>query len=354
MKLQRLLLVLVAILFVWVLVLTSQLGKEPAASEETVINNVVSGFSTDLTKVAEERAPAIATVESGSSLSTAVFYRSAGGKSYFLTTYHALSPEAISLRLENGYTAEAAVKGFDVYSDVCLLETEIPYELSEVPFGNAELLQKGEFLLTFGAPRIAEYSPSVALAMVSSRKTTVNNLLNYQDGDYSYYLDLIQISSNLTGGYSGGPVFNMNGELVGMNCFSLRSSDGVSFALPVNEISFIAEKLLNGENVDKTMFGIRGKPVRDMRNYEKAAMAIELTQLEGYYIENLHADSLGIHAGLQPGDILLSVNGEKIVSETDLLKAQYEDTGTYDLLVSRNGEQTELHLSIEKESEVPE
>ena len=58
--------------------------------------------------------------------------------------------------------------------------------------------------------------------------------------------------------------------------------------------------------------------------------------------------------GLQPGDILLSVNGEKIVSETDLLKAQYEDTGTYDLLVSRNGEQTELHLSIEKESEVPE
>ena len=107
MKLQRLLLVLVAILFVWVLVLTSQLGKEPAASEETVINNVVSGFSTDLTKVAEERAPAIATVESGNSLSAAVFYRSAGGKSYFLTTYHALSPEAISLRLENGYTAES-------------------------------------------------------------------------------------------------------------------------------------------------------------------------------------------------------------------------------------------------------
>ena len=354
MKLQRLLLVLVAILFVWVIVLTTRLGKEPAANQETVINNVITGFSTDMTKVAEELAPEIVTVECGNSLSAAVFYRAQDGKSYFLTTYHTVSPEGVTLRLENGITAEAVIKGFDVYSDICLLETEIPYELTEVPFGNAELLKKGEFLLTFGAPRVAEYSPSVALAMVSSRKTTVNNLLNYQDTDYSYYLDLIQISSNLTGGYSGGPIFNMNGELVGMNCFSLRSSDGVSFALPVNEIDLIAQKLLNGENAGKTMFGIRGKAVQDMRNYEKAALAIELTQLEGYYVENLHADSLGIHAGLQPGDILLSVNGEKIITETDLLKAQYADTETYDLQVIRGGETTELHLSIEKEGEVQE
>ncbi|MBR2552023.1 MAG: serine protease [Erysipelotrichaceae bacterium] len=354
MKLQRLLLVLIAILFVWNVVLTSQLNKEPAVSEETIINNVVNGFSTDLTKVAEERAPAIVTVESGGTLSTALFYRSENGKSYFLTTYHTLSADSITLRLENGLVSEAAIKGFDVFSDICMLEAEIPYEIAEVPFGNAELLQKGEFLLTFGAPRVVDYSPGVSLAMVSNKKTTVNNLLNYEDYELTYYIDLIQMSSILTAGYSGGPVFNMNGELVGMNCFTLRSSDGTSFALPVNEISLIAEKLLRGEPANKTMFGVRGKPVANMRNYEKASLAIELTQIEGYYIENLHSDSLGLHAGLQPGDILLSVNGEKINSESDLLRAQYSGLGEYDLQVNRKGEALALHLSIENGSEPAE
>ena len=354
MKLQRLLLLLIAILFVWVVVLTTQLNKEPAVSEETIINNVVSGFSTDLTKVAEERAPAVVTVESGGTLSAALFYRSENGKSYFLTTYHTLSEEGITLHLENGLVSEAAIKGFDVFSDICLLEAEIPYEISEVPFGNAELLKKGEFLITFGAPRVVDYSPAVSLAMVSNKKTTVNNLLNYEENDLTYYIDLIQMSSILTAGYSGGPVFNMNGELVGMNCFTLRSSDGTSFALPVNEISLIAEKLINDQAVNKTMFGIRGEPVANMRNYEKASLAIELTQIEGYYVENLHSDSLGLYAGLLPGDILLAVNGEKINSESDLLKAQYSGLGEYDLQVSRMGEPVALHLSIEKESEPAE
>ena len=351
MKNQRILYILIAILFIWLIVLTAQQQKEPSASEETVINNVVNGFSTDLTTIAEERAPAIATVESGSNLCTAFFYRSNGEKSYFLSTYHTLSPENITLRLENGFVTEATVTGFDIFSDLCLLEAEIPYTITEIPFGNEELLKKGEFLLTFGTPRSAEYSPTVSLAMVSSRRTTVNNLLTYQENEYSYYLDLIQLSSNLTGGYSGGPVFNMSGELVGMNCFSMRSSDGVSFALPVSELSLIAEKMYDGENVVKTMFGIRGRAVRDMPNYEKATLAIELTQLEGYYVDSIHADSLALHAGFEPGDILLRVNEERIVSEESFMRSQYTEAEEYDFAVLRGGEEMHLHLSITKESE---
>ena len=350
MKNNRFLIVLVILLVIWnlfsILYFNYRLEEQQLPPGEDVINNVVvSGFSTDFTEVVEEAKESIVTVNANGTVSSGFLYAQKDGYVYVLTTYHGVADDrSISVVFDSGTRKDAAVKAYDIFADLALLEVEFPFDVKTLPLGNSDLLKDGEFLLSIGTPVSLEYQNSTALTMVSSKLTTISNSVTFEDSEYDYYSDMIQLGTPLYEGYSGSALLNMAGEAVGICVMS--DENGITFALPINEAALLAERMLNEEDSHKSMLGIKGSFVNEMPNYERADLGLPLEVTEGYYIARLKSSGIAYMSGLRQGDVLLSVNDIPLLSQEDLLKIAYSGFTDFRFKVMRGGEEVDVEGEI--------
>ena len=343
MKNNKLINLFLIIVFAWLFILT--LEKSLPQEKKTVIEQEIVGISTDLTKICKERDGSVATLLNDGNIASAFFYRKDNNKSYFITSYHAIGDNN-TLVFDSGYKVNVDLYSYDPFTDLAILETELPFEIDPIPFGDASLLDKGEFLLAYGSPLSLEYANSVSLALVSSPLRTINNHITFDDNNFSYYQSLIQLSTSLLPGYSGGPLFNMAGELVGMIIFQNRNENSLCFALTSNEIKICADTLIASKSFNHTLIGLKADFITNLRSYERAALDIPLDLHYGLYINDIKDNSIADLAKLKKGDILLSVNGIKIEEFDDYLSLAYEKIEYYRFEVLRDGKHLDLTLEV--------
>ena len=344
MKNNRLLYLLVFAAFFWLAVLTFLPQEPETANGDVYITNEVSGFSTDLTKVAKEKEAALVSVETPAGLSSGLFYSRRGEESYFLCVFNTRPEGEIVLHFANGYSLQASLKGYDPYTGLALLEAAFPYDITPITEGDTSLLQKGEFALALGSPQSLDYSGSAALCLVADPEVSIERELRTENGTSAYYLDLIALSTRLNSSFRGGPVFNMGGELIGIDILSLSQED-IAYILPAEETFLLAEKLMNGE--ERKLLGLRGISVADMPDYQRSAYGIELSLLNGLYIRDVLPGSPAERLGLHTEDILLELNGEKIGQRRDLLPVTYRMQDDLTALVRREGAEVRLNIHLE-------
>ena len=339
MKKNLFILILIALL-IWNVILTSNfynLKKAYDNGNQPVVNDYnVSGFSTDLTRVVDEVNSSVVTIESNG-ISSGFIYKQEDDKVYVLTTYHGVSEDRIHFVVfDSLYRKEAKLIGYDIYCDLALLEIELPYEVSVCKVGDSELIKDGEFLMSIGTPTSLDYKGSVELALVSSHLRFIDNEIIYEDESRSFYSSLIQMSNTFKAGYSGSPLFNMSGEVVGI-CV-MEDENGVDFALPINEAVIVADKIFKAEEYSRLNLGVRGSYVSKMPNYERNNFNIPFDITEGLYINRVKENSIAYKLGLRAGDVLLSVDNNPIKTHNDYLKTIYnlEDIETVE--INRNGE----------------
>lgn len=315
---------------------------------DNIHNNVtkyeVIGFSTDFSNVVDKCKSSIVSIRQNDTYSSGFVYGKDEQRVYIVSSFHGVSGSAnIEITFHNGLKVIGNLLGKDILSDVALIECEFPYDVQMLSKGDSTLLKDGEFILTIGTAGHPEYAFSSQFGMVSSRYREISNHVHYEDESYDYYPGLIQLSGEFLNGYSGAPVLNMNGELVGM---ITMKDEYATFATTINEINALVSKLLNDAEFKKFNFGMGGTYLKNLENYEVAGLNIGLDTTDGYYVKEVVNGGLAHNLGINRGDVITSINGSAITDFKSMLNVIYSKAESFDIEVVRNGEKLLLKGEI--------
>ncbi len=225
---------------------------------------------------------------------------------YIVTNNHVIEgADIIEVSFPNGETYTAKLIGRDPATDIALLKIEAGKDLPFVPFGDSALTRVGEWVIAIGNP--FGYNGSVAAGIVSARSR------NIHQGSYD---DFIQTDVAINKGNSGGPLFNMAGEVVGVNTAIISptgGSVGISFSVPADLAQSVVAQL---REYGETRRGTLGVNVQEVS--ANLAKSYGLKQPSGALVRRVVNGSPADKAGLKRGDLLLSI-GEKTIKNNRLL-----------------------------------
>lgn len=257
---------------------------------------------------------------------------------YVITNNHVVNgADEIRVHLNDRREFVADVIGLDEPSDLALLKleaTDLPY----VGFGDSDALRIGDWVLAIGSPFGLEFSASAGI--VSAKGRSVPRRSNYN------YMSFIQTDVAINQGNSGGPLFNLEGEVVGINSRILSStggSNGVSFAIPSNVAVNVLEQLRETGAVQRGLLGVQ------MREVDYAmARGAGLPRPFGAYVDRVQPASPAERAGLRDGDIITGFNGHEIGYFTELpfFVGQYRPGTSVEVVVRRAGDEYSFRVTL--------
>ncbi len=238
---------------------------------------------------------------------------------YVVTNQHVIAgAREVIVTLSNGAKVEATVVGEDEWSDLAVLKVDVsglPEDERSLPyasFGDSSRLKVGYFVVAIGNPLGLEFARTTTHGIVSA----VDRILSFEGRQYS----LIQIDAAINNGNSGGPLLDLDGNVVGINQIKIASSgiEGLGFAIPANQAKPIVEQLITYGRVIRPYLGIRGYPMNpDYADYINSDIDY------GVYIEEVVPNSPVGRAGILAGDIITAINGEQVTGFTELQRILY-------------------------------
>lgn len=255
-------------------------------------------------------------------------------KGYVITNHHVIDhADEISVTLFDKRSFTAKLIGSDAATDVALLQIEAD-NLVEVGISDSDTLRVGDLVMAIGNP--FGLGQTVTTGMVGALGRNGINREGFED--------FIQTDASINPGNSGGALIDYNGELVGINTAIIAPSGGnvgIGFAVPTNMAMAVVDQLLEYGEIRRGMIGIS---IADLT--PDVASALDLSVTEGAIIQSVQPDSAASEAGLEAGDVVISVGGESVSDMSDLRnKLALVRAGTaVDLEVLR--EQQRLKLSV--------
>ncbi len=229
---------------------------------------------------------------------------------YILTNNHVVEDSSrISVKLQTGEEFVAKLVGFDAETDVAVLKIETGRDLPFVALGDSDKAEVGDWVLAIGSPFGLAQSVTAGIVSQTNRETPFA----------SVFQKFIQTDAAINRGNSGGPLLNMNGEVIGINsqiATTSGDSNGIGFALPSNEAANVYRQILSGGRVRRGYLGVNLDSVKS-----EYAKVYNLPEAKGAIITNLSdKQSAAGRAGLQTGDVIVSFDGKTVNSATDLIQ----------------------------------
>ena len=256
-------------------------------------------------------------------------------KGIVITNNHVIKgAEDIMVRVEGDKEYKAKVLGSDPLSDIAVLKIESKEKLIPVKFGNSDKARIGDWVIAIGNP--FGLGGTVTSGIISARN---------RDIGMSRYEDFIQTDASINVGNSGGPLFDMNGEVIGINTAILgqAGSIGIGFAIPSNSAKKVIEQLIEFGETKRGWLGVRiqvvTKEIADVEKLDKPRGALVASVAEG---------SPSDKAGIKAGDIILEFNGVLINEMKELPKivAQTDVGKTVEVKVWRNGKEISKKIKL--------
>lgn len=231
---------------------------------------------------------------------------------YIITNNHVIDQaEEISVILSDNTKIEAELIGRDMKIDIALIKINTDKKLIPVVFGDSDKIRVGDWVLAIGNP--FGLGGSVTAGIVSAKSRDI------ESGPYDNF---IQTDASINQGSSGGPMFNMNGEVIGINSaiFSTTgASMGIGFAIPVNLAKWVVSQLKNTGEVKRGWLGIKIQP-----NTPEIASSLGLSSEAGALVSGLSENSPAQKSGIKAGDIILDFDGHKIDNTKNLSRLAAE------------------------------
>lgn len=226
---------------------------------------------------------------------------------YILTNAHVVADaDEVTVRLTDKREFKARVLGSDTYTDVALIKVEAA-GLPVVRVGDSSRLEPGEWVAAIGAP--FGFENSVTAGIVSAKGRILPN---------ESYVPFIQTDVAVNPGNSGGPLFNMRGEVVGINSQIYSGTGGymgVSFAIPIAIAMEVAQQLRTSGKVARSRIGVQAQELT-----RGLAASFGLQEPRGALVVKVEQGGPAEKAGLQPGDIVLSLSGQPVQNSADLAR----------------------------------
>lgn len=321
---------------------------------------------TQLTAIYARYSPGVVTIFTSTGQGSGWVYDGAG---YIVTNNHVVEGETrVEVDFPSGYKTYGDVIGVDAYADLAVIKVDAPAEeLFPLPMGDSNTLAVGQTVVAIGNP--FGYSGTMTTGIISALGRALPAGLASGGGYYSAS-DIIQTDAALNPGNSGGPLLNLNGEVIGVNSAISTSSStvtgeptnsGIGFAISINTVKRVVPSLIENGRFDYAYLGLSALDNLPLEAIE----LLELPQTDGAYVTSVlpggPAEAAGIQAGtvaitepgyaslMKGGDLIIAADGQPVGLFDDLLRylMLYKSPGDPIVLtVIRNGEQVDVTVTL--------
>ena len=263
---------------------------------------------------------------------------------YILTCAHVVDGASNITVTINDKDYTATLVGEDTTSDIAVIKIDAD-GLTPATVGNSDSLKVGQNVMAVGNP-LGELGGTVTGGMISA----LNRSVTIQGSSSVNTMSLIQMDASVSPGNSGGGLFNMNGELVGIVNAKSSSSDaeGLGFAIPINDAIKVAQELLeNGYVTGRPYLGITYLAVTDAQTASQLGV-----NAYGVYVVEVVKGGPAEKAGLQAGDRIVSVDGTEIASKDDLgtLMQKHAAGDTLSITIARDGQMQTVNVTLSEKT----
>lgn len=255
-----------------------------------------------------------------------------------ITNHHVIDgADRIEVTFIDGTTLPAEIAGTDPKTDLAVLRVKSDKPLPYVELGDSGRLRVGDWVIAIGNP--FGLGGSVTAGIVSALNRDIHA------GNYD---DFIQTDAAINRGNSGGPLFNLDGEVVGVNSAIISPSGasvGIGFAVPASTVKPVVEQILEFGETRRGWIGVRIQTVTP-----EIADSLGLGAARGALVAGLTADGPAAKAGLEPGDVVLAFDGRNIATMRDLPRvvAEAKIGSTVDMQIFRDGETLTRSIGIDQ------
>lgn len=271
---------------------------------------------------------------------------------HIVTNWHVVTGgSSFFVILSDGTEVDAELIGEDPRDDLAVVRIDPGAVPATVPLGDSDELRPGQAVLAIGSP-LGAFGNTVTAGIVSALDR--DQLGQGRTSMCMNYSDLIQHDAAINPGNSGGPLFNLNGEVVGVNTLGIPQSpsgvpvQGIFFAVPSNTVTAVVQQMIDQGFISAPYIGINLITLTP-----QLAALNDLPVEYGVYVDEVVSGGPAEQAGLQPGDIILAIDGNEINPLNTLagMLLDYEPGESVTLTVLRGGDETSVDLTF---GEAPE
>lgn len=259
-----------------------------------------------------------------------------GAEGIIITNNHVIEDaDEITANFNDGSKLKAEVIGVDEKTDLAVLKVTPAKPLKAVEFGDSEVIRVGDWVMAIGNP--FGLGGTVTVGIVSARKRDINA------GPYDNF---IQTDAAINRGNSGGPLFDMNGKVIGINTAIISPSGGsigIGFAIPSNTATAVIAQLREFGETRRGWLGVRIQEVTD-----EIAESLGMEKAMGALVAGVSDDGPAAAAKIQPGDVVVEFDGKPVPAMRDLPR-MVADTAIgkeVDIVVLRKGERVTLKVTL--------
>ncbi|HZR71588.1 Do family serine endopeptidase [Bradyrhizobium sp.] len=253
-----------------------------------------------------------------------------------VTNNHVIADaDEINVILNDGTKIKAEIVGIDKKTDLAVLKFKPPHPLTAVKFGDSDKLRLGEWVIAIGNP--FSLGGTVTAGIVSARNRDIAS------GPYDNY---IQTDAAINRGNSGGPLFNLDGEVIGVNTLIISptgGSIGIGFAVPSRTVAGVVDQLRQFGELRRGWLGVRIQQVTD-----EIAESLNIKPARGALIAGIDDKGPAKPAGIEPGDVVVTFDGKDIKEPKDLSRV-VADTAVgkeVDVVIIRKGQEQTKRVTL--------
>ena len=255
-----------------------------------------------------------------------------------VTNNHVIADaDEINVIMNDGTKIKADIVGIDKKTDLAVLKFKPPHPLTAVKFGDSDKLRLGDWVIAIGNP--FSLGGTVTAGIVSAKNRDISS------GPYDSY---IQTDAAINRGNSGGPLFNLDGEVIGVNTLIISPSGGsigIGFAVPSKTVAAVVDQLRQYGELRRGWLGVRIQSVTD-----EIAESLNIKPARGALIAGIDDKGPAKPAGIEPGDVVVKFDGKDIKEPKDLSRV-VADTAVgkeVDVVVIRKGQEETHHVTLGK------
>ena len=350
-------------------------ATQPSQTQvETTKTSTASQGATDITKVVAEVKNAVVSVinkqstsrnslsgtqQSSGELATAsegsgVIYKNADGYAYIVTNYHVIAKsQELEVLLADGTREKAELVGSDQWTDLAVIRIANTNVTTVAEFANSDEVEVGQTAIAIGSPLGSEFATSVTQGIVSATNRSVATDVD-GDGQEDWVVTAIQTDAAINPGNSGGALINNAGQVIGINSMKISKSsvEGMGFAIPSNEVVSIIKQLEENGKITRPALGISMVNLTSVNTRVIQRMNLPTDVKSGVVIAEVDSKGSAKAAGLQPYDVIVEMDGQKIEGIQNLRKVLYSHKvgDKFEVTYYRNGQKQTTTISLTETS----
>ena len=280
-------------------------------------------------------------------------YKSDSNVGYIMTNQHVVeNSTSLKVRFTSGELIDAKLLGGDEYLDIAIVSVPVKNVKSVAAIGSTKSLKLGDFIFTIGSPVGEEYFNSVTSGIISGLNRHVTVSVKTKN---DWVMDVLQIDAAINPGNSGGPLFNSNGEVIGVNSLKLVDNqiEGMGFSIKIEDAMAHVTELEKGKTLDRPLLGINLVNVTDNTLLSRYNIKLTSDVEYGIVVVSVVEGTGASKSDLKAGDVIIAIDGSKVTDSAYLkyILYKYKAGDKIKITYLRDGKEKTTNVTLTKNEE---